>query len=164
MLSGMTSRRSKHGPAPLDRTEKRCSICGVTKPLEEFGADSKRADGRKRQCKACLAIKTREWNALHRNSVRATRLRKKFGIEPDVYVAHYKRQRGRCAICRDPIPNYLDSELTTDHRLGSGTCVDHDHATGRVRGLLCGPCNKAIGYLKDDPKRCDAAAKYLRSA
>lgn len=40
--------------------------------------------------------------------------------------------------------------------------VDHNHATGAVRGILCSPCNVALGYLRDDPERIDALAAYAR--
>lgn len=58
-------------------------------------------------------------------------------------------QGGVCAICRRP------SDPAPLH-------VDHDHRTGAIRGLLCSPCNTAIGLLGDDPDRMMAAAAYLR--
>lgn len=39
--------------------------------------------------------------------------------------------------------------------------VDHDHKTGKVRGLLCGNCNKAVGYIRDNPEWPDKAIAYL---
>lgn len=60
---------------------------------------------------------------------------------------YLKRQGGKCAICLKEID--------------MKAYVDHDHATGRVRGLLCGLCNSAIGMLKDDPARIRRAADYV---
>lgn len=57
-------------------------------------------------------------------------------------------QSERCAICR---------EVPAKGRLQ----VDHDHATGRIRGLLCGNCNKAMGLFRDDPERLRSAISYL---
>jgi Recombination endonuclease VII len=56
------------------------------------------------------------------------------------------QQDGVCAICREP-----DRELV----------VDHDYRTGRVRALLCGHCNSAIGFLRESPLLARAAANYL---
>lgn len=62
-------------------------------------------------------------------------------------------QGGACAICQTP------PEDPRGYRMH----VDHCHSTGQVRGILCGPCNRGIGNLDDDPERCIAAAEYLRS-
>lgn len=58
----------------------------------------------------------------------------------------YDAQAGKCAIC-------LAREAT---------CVDHDHDTGDIRGLLCRKCNSAIGIIGETPELLDRAAKYLR--
>ena len=42
--------------------------------------------------------------------------------------------------------------------------VDHSHATGKVRGLLCRPCNFSLGFMRDDPRLTAAATEYLLKA
>lgn len=154
----MTERRSKFGPAPIQRDAKVCSICGIEKPLDEFGLDSKRAEGRKRQCKPCLSMYQRQWAADHKDSVRRTRLKKKYNLTPAEYEVIAERQGGCCAICKTELPHHLNSEEDLRDRVG----VDHDHVTGRIRGLLCGPCNKALGFFQDDPAIVEGALAYLR--
>lgn len=65
------------------------------------------------------------------------------------YQEMLDEQGGLCAICRE--------KCATGRRLA----VDHDHDTGKIRGLLCLNCNHGIGKLGDDPKRIRAAADYL---
>jgi hypothetical protein len=76
-----------------------------------------------------------------------------YGVTPDQYEQMMLGQDGRCAICR--------SEEWPGK--GNRPHVDHDHATGKVRGLLCGKCNVGLGNLDDDPARLRAAAAYLEA-
>lgn len=73
-------------------------------------------------------------------------LRFAYGVSPEDVAEMRERQGGACAICG-----------RTDLRLN----VDHDHATGEIRGLLCDPCNRGIGQLGDDPERLLRAVAYL---
>ena len=81
-------------------------------------------------------------------------LRRTYGISKADYDRQLIAQGGVCAICRQP-------ETLRDARGPVALAVDHDHATGRVRGLLCKACNTGIGTFGDDPNRLRAAATYL---
>lgn len=83
-----------------------------------------------------------------RRSAKAGRLRRLYGLSLEDMGALLLAHGWRCAICR---------AWTLLH-------VDHDHDTGRVRGLLCGSCNRAIGQLGESPSRIRAAADYLETA
>jgi len=89
------------------------------------------------------------------------RLKKKYGLTWDQYTLLWESQGRKCAICRGKIVTY-SSRKEKGPRTTEKACVDHDHETGRIRGLLCSNCNTAVGLLKDDPDTIDAAAEYLR--
>jgi len=78
-----------------------------------------------------------------------------YGLTIAQYEAMLSAQGGTCAICRR-------AEHVTD---GKGNirrlAVDHDHASGIVRSLLCRDCNVCIGTMRDDPDRMRAAAEYI---
>lgn len=95
------------------------------------------------RCDSCRAAQAK--------SQRAHNLRK-FGLTPEDYDRMWHEQQGVCAICR------LEGSGTFGGRL---MAVDHCHATGRVRGLLCQRCNHAVGLLHDNPDRAMALAAYL---
>lgn len=78
---------------------------------------------------------------------------KTYGITAEEYDKLYKAQGGKCAICR--------RATGKARRLA----VDHDHKTGKVRGLLCKPCNRyGLGmFARDNPEILERAAAYLRN-
>jgi hypothetical protein len=78
------------------------------------------------------------------------RLKKTYGISMEQYQVLLVKQGGKCGICKRP------------ERLGQALSVDHDHKTGRVRGLLCRKCNRSLGGFDDDPVRLEAALRYLQ--
>lgn len=102
-------------------------------------------------CHPCSAAWQRQYRATRggldavRRADRKSQLKRKFGMTVEQYDALLLAQDGHCAICPS----------TTE------LCVDHNHTTGVVRGILCNPCNKALGFLKDDPARLAAAIEYL---
>lgn len=89
--------------------------------------------------------------------IRATELHRirKFGLDRAAWSALFVSQGNACAICR-----------STETKPGRGGHpqwhTDHDHATGKVRGILCHSCNTGIGLLRDDAGLLEAAAAYLR--
>lgn len=83
-------------------------------------------------------------------------LRKNFDLSLDEYTALSATQGDCCAICGQP-------ETETRHGKVKELAVDHDHATGAVRGLLCKGCNTGIGLMLDDPTILRAAATYLEA-
>lgn len=66
------------------------------------------------------------------------------------------RGHDRCGICGG-----VEATVSARGRVRR-LVIDHDHATGEVRDLLCHRCNSGIGYLDDDPEKAEAAAAYLR--
>lgn len=109
-------------------------------------------------CKDCQNSARTERARANPDQQRAARRRqrlKRYGLTPEDYDALAEAQGNACAICLEP----GDLDAASQHRLG----VDHDHVTGRVRGLLCRPCNRAVGILADDPVRADRLAAYLRA-
>jgi len=87
-------------------------------------------------------------------------LRKKFGITVEDYERMYKAQNGLCAICQKP-EKYTSKNPQSSGQLLS-LAVDHDHASIRVRALLCMDCNKGLGCFGEDILRLQAAIEYLR--
>lgn len=79
-------------------------------------------------------------------------LKKKYGLTIEDYELMLNAQGGACAICgSDQVRGF-----------GKRMAVDHCHDTGKVRGILCGNCNRGIGNFAHDPELLEAASRYLR--
>jgi hypothetical protein len=126
-------------------------------------------DGRGAKCKKCHneychefkrlnpekkerhRLQTLEWGRRNKGLMRAYGLKHNYGITPDHYRSIYENQGGKCAICS-----------SVGAEAGRGVlCVDHDHATGKIRGLLCKLCNAFLGRIRDDHVKLLHAMSYL---
>lgn len=87
----------------------------------------------------------------HKKRTRSYHLKAKYGITQDDYEAMLAAQDNCCAICRSPEPNHF-----------RGWNIDHCHAGGQVRGVLCHHCNLMLGNARDNPALLLAAADYLK--
>ncbi len=101
-------------------------------------------DGRPVRYKAKTAPKKRNPEA-----IRARNLRRDYGLTVEQYE---EMAKNGCNICG-----------TMKCASGRRLAVDHCHSTGKIRGILCSPCNTAIGKLKDDPEMLRKAISYLES-
>jgi hypothetical protein len=104
-----------------------------------------KADYRKRN-RSKLAEKQRQWREQNPELARWAVRQCKYGITFDQYQEMIEKQNGCCAVC-DKKTDKLE--------------IDHDHKTGRLRGLLCHWCNKALGFLRDDLAVAQKALSYL---
>lgn len=115
-----------------------CNVCHKVKPLSEFymHTNNSKESYYRKECKECTKARTR---------LRAT------GWSPKAYEEAWFKQEGKCAIC--------------GCTLGTGRytkpAADHDHKTGKLRGILCTQCNTALGLMKDSPYRLESAIHYL---
>lgn len=120
-----------------------CRSCGAEKMESEFRRNWRRASCLDFNCHDCVS---------HINRLA------RFGLTPDQYLEMLNAQGGVCAICEAP-----ESSTDAKGRI-KALAVDHDHATGAIRGLLCANCNKGIGNLGDSVETLIAAAAYLEAA
>lgn len=173
--SDIAARRNERLARAQVDGEKTCTKCHVTKPRVEFYRHRTTRDGRATYCIQCVKDDRRAWVAANAERVREQNQRyaaenpqkrsrdhrqfwlRAYGLDQNAYQALLDAQGNVCAICLMP-ERYIDARTGEPRRLS----VDHDHQSGRVRGLLCGRCNRALGQLDDDPDRFARAAIYLQ--
>lgn len=157
----------------MEKVTRTCTLCGAEKPLTDYYEQRRSKGGRLSRCKPCVIrvsnkyrakrkaegrLRPRQrtpeqlayeaaWRESNREKTLAAQRKSKYGLTDEQYRSMLAEQDGRCLICL--------IDMDRPH-------VDHCHSTGRVRGLLCGHCNKAIGLLRDDPDAALRAAEYLR--
>ena len=133
---------------------KTCPKCGETKSLDSFSKNKSRRDGRDSWCRACKASGKKAAYKTDPTGRRKSHLKSRYKITPEGYEDLLCLSDSRCMICG--LPAVIQKERT-----GRFLCVDHDHETGKVRGLLCDLCNKGLGAFRDDLTLLRKATNYL---
>lgn len=124
-----------------------CPDCGDFLPYDAFCKNRNNKSGLATYCRACAAQRKKESMSRLHGSSRHYHLVRRYGVSAAEVDAMVERQAGRCPICTQEL----------DER----SHVDHDHKTGRVRGVLCFNCNAGLGKYADSPEILVRAADYL---
>lgn len=127
---------------------KMCSKCKETKEISDFHKHKQGKNGINSICKACVLSHHANWYATGGEDYYT---KHRYGVDKTEYSALFRIQRGMCAICNKP---------PGKKKLG----IDHDHITGKVRGLLCDKCNTGIAFLNEDSSLLVSAAVYLEAS
>jgi Recombination endonuclease VII len=149
---------------------KHCVKCKESKEITLFGNNAKSTDGHSAWCKACHVKSASLWNKqnkdkynshkrtsgkkTYRTTGKALSLRWKHGLSLEDYNKMLKEQNGVCAICSRP-------EWMTVKGTLRQLAVDHRHITNKIRALLCGSCNKALGLLQENPIVIQSMLNYI---
>jgi hypothetical protein len=128
-----------------------CNNCRNDLPLSSFGSDKTRKDNKSIYCLQCRADLARTARYAKPERGRSYSRFKRYGITKEQYDDLFDAQNGRCAICGTDKPGRNHPTLY----------VDHDHNTGKVRGLLCCDCNLFLGQSKESIDVLKSAIDYL---
>lgn len=122
-----------------------CATCG-DKTSRKNIITCKKCDNIRRAAEKPVKEYKREWNRI-----------KKYDIDDNGFDLLWIIAEGKCNICGTLL---IIPENTRGQKLNAA-CIDHDHNTGNLRGLLCNGCNKGLGLFKDDPNILFKAIKWV---
>lgn len=101
-------------------------------------------------CLGCKRENGKKYRDKNRKEISLRNRVARYKVSLEFVIDLYKSQNERCAICRTPV----DFETSR---------IDHDHITGKVRGILCTSCNTGIGLFKDSPEILINASRYIKN-
>lgn len=144
----------------LTLSSKKCSCCGEVKPTTEFPKLKNWGKwGFHSHCKECRNKKYKKYRVDNpekcKRRVRNSISKKQYRLTIEDVEIILKNQNNKCAICGQELFLFGSSKKLTAH-------VDHDHKTGKVRGLLCDKCNRGLGFFRDNEEYLINAASYLK--
>lgn len=151
---------------------KKCSKCDKEKAITEFDIRKTSKDKHTGVCSDCrrkiVAERKKRWTNAHRDRAHAAnkqyrennpdkihsmKLQSRYGITFKDYVEMLAKQGGGCKIC---------GRKDSGRKKQKYFSLDHDHVTGKIRGLLCAPCNTLIGLAQDNFSILIKASEYLK--
>lgn len=154
----------KHPDSPIyisGRT-KRCLYCGRERALAWNRNHRQHCIKRNKEYqitkKDMIAKRKKKQYDNNGNGLKKSRIKElkyKYGISLEEYDILFQKQNGVCAIC---------GKNKKEQRGKRNDClsIDHDHKTGKIRGLLCSTCNWGLGQFRDDPLLLLKAIEYLK--
>lgn len=131
---------------------KECKYCNAVKPLEEFHKHERTKDRRQGHCKECHYKRVKAWRKKNKERTKELQRNRLYNLEENWYEEQLTKQEFRCAGC-----------LRHQSELEYALCVDHCHDSGIARGLLCKPCNLALGNCNDSRETLKRLINYLDS-
>jgi len=150
------------------RQSKKCRKCGVVKMRHEFTVrkSGPRGGHLAAYCKPCAATVARAAYArkssdlsFYRRVQWPAKIKKLYGMTVEDYNRILAEQGGACALCGSATPE--NGSRKYKKRVRGVFDVDHNHKTGKVRGLLCTRCNRLVGLANDDPNTARRLVEYL---
>ena len=120
--------------------------CGEFKPLSEFNKDKTCPGGYRNICRPCDNKTNAKWMEKNKDKRLDQQLQHKYNITLPYRNAQIEKQKGCCACCGKKCDKLV---------------VDHDHTTGKFRGMLCHRCNTGLGQLGDDVPGLIRGLKYI---
>lgn len=144
---------------------KTCSRCKAEKPFSDFYPDSRRKIGFSSWCRNCTQADNKNWKRNHPVSVKLSKRQwrrnfdpskrnenyYRYGVTREWYESKLKEQDEGCGMCG-----------TKDSGTGHRFHIDHNHKTGKVRGVLCYRCNIFLAHFEHDIRRPELALAYLK--
>lgn len=127
---------------PNANGEYRCSLCRTWKEPKHFNKNKFQKSGLNYACKECMRVKCRQYG-----------LPKKYGFTYDGFLNKLEAQNNKCDCC--------GKEFQNSGEYKDRVCVDHNHNTGEIRGLVCHKCNLAAGNVNDSSSYALQVARYL---
>ncbi len=132
-----------------------CRTCKKEKPLEEFHKKYKDKEIRRHQCNDCQKVAHKKYADSNRDNIRNKDLIRRYGISLVIQRKIIDDQKGCCFICGRKLK-------LKGKRANLSPQVDHCHLTGKVRGVLCRPCNmNVVPHFEKHPERMDNLKEYL---
>lgn len=138
---------------------KQCSKCEKELSLSAFYKRKSSKDGRVWSCKKCQAKRAALLHIEHKakdpHHNQRKKLKEKYGLTLEEYDQMLEEQNGVCAVCHKP------ERVISEYGIVRRLAVDHNHTTGKVRGLLCQACNTTLGKVSESIEVLLQLAIYL---
>jgi hypothetical protein len=128
-----------------------CVNCNIEKDISEFTKHPKGKLGRNPRCRDCRTTDQQKYR--ERNGY-ANQIKYKYGITMSEYNNYITLSNNKCPLCNIEY-------FSTGSRL-SQPCIDHDHTTNKVRGVICHACNVALGLVRDNKLILQKMLEYLK--